>query len=402
MPIIDMKDMLNHAWRNGYAVGAFEVSNLDVLRAVMGAAEKHRAPVVLDIPGGEERELLMAAAETAARRANIPVALHCRWGNDLAAVFDAVNHGCNGVSIEGPGLLLGDHIERTRETSSMARACGLVCGGVLSGEGPTTAGEAKGFSDRTGVDFLEISFAYRQPGGRLKLDWNRLREIGEAVAMPLAIELERELSGEQFRKLSALCVAKVTCKIPLEVLAQKLLRNSKVTLQSLFHELAQAVALEAEQYMLLLGAAGRAAEILAQSRLWLNVVHLVAFNAPLCSQDELRLAMKEGQRMLVNIPGVRAVVAGSVTEMSARYRHCWLVVLTSPMALENFRKHHDQVAFEEKILRPATADRIVGDYTLADQVVGVEQLPLSLAHTVDTAYGHPGRTGTVTWKVRSD
>ena len=50
MPIIDMKDMLNHARQNGYAVGAFEVASLDMLQAIVSAAEQHRAPVILDIP----------------------------------------------------------------------------------------------------------------------------------------------------------------------------------------------------------------------------------------------------------------------------------------------------------------------------------------------------------------
>jgi fructose-bisphosphate aldolase class II len=212
------------------------------------------------------------------------------------------------------------------------------------------------------------------------------------------VEAGCELSDEQYRKIAALGVAKVTCKIQLDELANKLIRG-KSTLHSLLSGLAQATGEEAGRYMLLLGSAGRAAEILAQSRIWLNVEHVVAFNAPFCSEEELRFAMKEGQRILGAIPGVRAVLAGSVTEKSARYRHCWLVRLVSPASLENFRKHPDQVAFEEKLLRPATADRIVGDYTIAVQDTGAEQLPLSIAHPSDIESGHSAKRRQDTWRV---
>ena len=380
MPIIDMKDMLNHASRNGYAVGAFEISSLEVLQAIIGAAEGHRAPVILDIPEGES--VLMAAAETAARRANVPAALHCRSGSNLESIRHAAKNGCNGISYDGSILPLGEHIELTREACAMARACGIAFGGVLGKEGLTLVAEAKGFAERTGVDFLEVCFSNKNSGGRAKPDWTRLRDIGAAVGIPLSVEGGSELSGEQYRKLSALGVAKVTCKIPLGDLAQKRM-GGKPTLRALMSGLAEAMAEEAGRYMLVLGAAGRAAEILTQSRIWLNVQHVVAYNAPFSSEEELRAVMKEGQRMLGGIPGVRDVLAGSVTDKSARYRHCWLVRLTSPAALENFRQHPGHAAFEEKWLRPVTADRIVGDYTIADHDTGAEQLPLSFANSLD-------------------
>jgi fructose-bisphosphate aldolase class II len=398
MPIIDMKDMLKHACRNGYAVGSFDISSMEVLQAVMGAAEQHRAPVILEIPDGEGCELIMEAAEAAARRASVPAALHYRWGYGIDTVLRAARIGCNGFTADGSNLSLGEHIELTKQACDEASACGLACGGVLGGEGLTHVAEARGFAEKTGIDFLEVSFSSRNSGGKAKPDWTRLREICEAVGIPLAVEAGCELSDDQYRKIAALGVSKVTCKISLEDLAQKLIRG-KPTLNALLSGLAQAAAEAVGRYMLLLGSAGRAAEILAQSRPWLNVEHVVAFNAPFCSETELRFAMKEGQRILGGIPGVRAVVAGSVTERSARYRHCWLVRLASPAALENFRKHPDQLAFEEKLLRPATADRIVGDYTIADQETGAEQLPLSIPHPADIESGHPEKRMQNAWRV---
>ena len=87
MPQVDMRDMLNHAYRNGYAVGGFELLSLDFLEAIIRAAENCRAPVILNLVefhfGHYDFELLMAAAEKAARRATVPVALHLNHGSSL-------------------------------------------------------------------------------------------------------------------------------------------------------------------------------------------------------------------------------------------------------------------------------------------------------------------------------
>lgn len=383
MPIINMKDMLNHAIRNGYAVGAFEVSSMDVLQAIISAAEQHRSPVILDIPNGKNSELLFAAAEIAACRASVPAALHYKYGCVVDSVRQAARTGCNGISVEKSGRPLMEHIELTRQVCESAKAIGLTCGGGIGGDGLTHVAEARAFSERTGIDFLEACFSLRNSTGKVKPDWARLRELSEAVGIPLAAEAASDFSGEQYRKLSALGVAMVSCRIVLDDLAKKLEPN-KSPLHLFLSGLAEAAAEEVGRYMLLLGAAGRAAEILAQSRIWLNVEHVVAFNAPFSSEDELRFAMKEGQRILSGIPGVRTVLAGSVTEKSARYRHCWFVRLASPAALENFKLHPEQISFEERLLQPATADRIVGDYTIADQYAGADQIPLSVAPPSDS------------------
>ena len=78
MPLVDMKDMRQHAYGNRYAVGAFDLVSLDFLEAILDAAERCRAPVVLSLAESHfeyfDFDLLMPAVETAARRATVPVA----------------------------------------------------------------------------------------------------------------------------------------------------------------------------------------------------------------------------------------------------------------------------------------------------------------------------------------
>ena len=104
MPLVDMHDMLNHAYRNHYAVGGFDLVSLDFLEAILAAAENCRAPVILSLVESHfdhyDFELVMAATEKAARRATVPVAIHLDHGATLDSAVRAINHGCNGVMVD--------------------------------------------------------------------------------------------------------------------------------------------------------------------------------------------------------------------------------------------------------------------------------------------------------------
>ncbi|RMG30015.1 MAG: fructose-bisphosphate aldolase, partial [Gammaproteobacteria bacterium] len=80
MPLVNLRDMLVHAHRHGYAVGAFDLVGLDFLEAIVAGAEQARAPVILSLAeshfGYFDFELAMAATVAAARRASVPVAIH--------------------------------------------------------------------------------------------------------------------------------------------------------------------------------------------------------------------------------------------------------------------------------------------------------------------------------------
>ncbi len=79
MPLVDMKDMLHHAYHHGYAVGAFDLVSLDFLEGIMMATEQARAPVILNLVESHfesiDIKLLMPAVEAAATRALVPVAI---------------------------------------------------------------------------------------------------------------------------------------------------------------------------------------------------------------------------------------------------------------------------------------------------------------------------------------
>ncbi len=405
MPLVNMKDLLTHAYRNGYAVGAFELASLDFLQAIMAAAESARAPVILSISESNfahsDFDLIMPAVEAAALRAKVPVAIQLYQGANLDSAIRAIRLGCNGVMVDASREPLFDNISRTRAVVDMAHACGVAVegelGNVPSLEGAsaernpgavsyTTVAEAKGYVERTGVDFLAVSVGTMN--GRMKekpkLEWARLKEINAVLGIPLVIHGGSGLSDDQYRKLITLGVAKINYSTALnDVAGERIRGNAKQDRNggytALLSGMREALTAEIEHCLRIWGSAGRAAEVSAQCRPWLNVEQVVVYNAPRLDEDQLRAMMLEGQRQLATIPGVRAVQVGSVADKSDRYRHCWLIRLASSAVIESYKKHPAHVAFAARHFHPVAADRIAADYCVAGFDHAAAVLPLSAA-----------------------
>ncbi len=230
MPLINMKDMLHHAYDNGYAVGAFDLVSLDFLEGVISAAERCNAPVILSLAESHfdyfNFELIMPAVEAAARRASVPVAIHLDHGASLESAVRAINLGCNGAMVDASHEPSPNNIRCTRSVVDMAHACGVPVEGELGyvpgveGEDAerhpgkityTTVAEATGYVDRTGVDFLAVSIGtvHGRMKRKPKLDCQRLKQINEALGMPLVIHGGTGLSPDQFRRLIANGAAKI-------------------------------------------------------------------------------------------------------------------------------------------------------------------------------------------------
>ncbi|MFQ5644082.1 MAG: ketose-bisphosphate aldolase, partial [Thiogranum sp.] len=230
MPLVDMKDMLQHAYDHGYAVGAFDLVSLDFLEGILTAAERARAPVILSLAESHFRyfdfDLMMPAVEAAARRASVPVAVHLDHGVSLESAVRAIRLGCNGVMVDASHTDFGENIRITKSVVGTARACGVPVEGELGyvpgieGEDAerhpgelayTTLAEARAYVERTRVDFLAVSIGtvHGHMKGKPRLDYQRLKQINEELAMPLVIHGGSGLSDDQFRRLITNGVAKI-------------------------------------------------------------------------------------------------------------------------------------------------------------------------------------------------
>ena len=207
MALVNLRDMLNHAYRNDYAVGAFDLVSLDFLEGIMSAAERCHAPVILSLAESHfdyfDFDLLMPAVETAARRASVPVAIHLDHGASMESAVYAIKLGCNGVMVDASHEPIDENLRRTATVVVMAHACGVPVEGELGyvpgveGEDAerhpgeityTTVDEARRFVNETGVDFLSGFHRHRVEvmRGEPKLDFERLVQINRALKIPLS------------------------------------------------------------------------------------------------------------------------------------------------------------------------------------------------------------------------
>ena len=390
MPLVDMKDMLKHAYHHGYAVGAFDLVSLDFLQGIMTAAEQARSPVILSLAESHfeyfDFKLVMPAVEAAAKQASVPVAIHLDHGASLASAVAAINHGCNGVMVDASHEQLSNNIQITRAVVDMAHACGVPVEGELGyvpgveGEDAerhpgeiayTTPEEARRYVEQTGVDFLAISIGtvHGRMQGEPKLDFQRLQQINEALDTPLVIHGGTGLSDNQFRQLIANGVAKVNYYTALSDAAARQINENTVTgagsgYTGLVKNIRSAVAAEAERCMRLWGAAGRADKVLSYCRSWMPVAHVIIYNVHGIGKANAETMIAEGRQVLSAIPGVREVFTGEAVQNNAKYRYTWLVRFCHTAVIASYREHADHVAFANKLFRPVAGERISIDYQM--------------------------------------
>lgn len=388
MPLVNMRDMLYHAYENSYAVGAFDLVSLDFLEAVIGAAEKCRAPVILSIAEPHfahyDFELMMPAVEAAAKKASIPVAIQLDHGSSLDSTVKAINLGCNGVMLDASDMSLPDNINKTKSVVDMAHACGIPVVGELGyvagieGEGAeqhpgetelTIPSQARAYVERTGVDFLAVSIGTVQGRmkGKARLDFTRLKQLNQTINIPLVIHGGTGLNADQFRRLTSLGVAKINYFTGLSDIAAKTMRDRiKTERTGSFTDLKQgvkeAIGEEVENCMRQWGSAGRAAEVLTQCAPWAPVEHLIIYNVERMNDEQAQAMMTEGRRVLSRIPGVREVFTGQAVQEESKYKFCWLVRFTSKAVIDSYREHPEHVAFADKLFRPFASDRISIDF----------------------------------------
>lgn len=388
MPLVNMRDMLYHAYDNNYAVGAFDLVSLDFLEAVIEAAETCRSGVILSIAEPHfsyyDVELMLAAVEAAAKRASVPVAIQLDHGDCLETVTKAINMGCNGVMLDVSNESFTENIRQTKAVVDMAHQCGVAVVGELGyvageeGEGAeqhpgetefTLPSEAQVYVERTGVDFLAVSIGTVQGrmNGRAKLNFVRLKQLNQAVNVPLVVHGGSGLNESQFHKLISNGVAKIDYFTALSDVAAKAMRKrSKENPDSSFSDLKkdvkESIGLEVERCLRLWGSAGRAAEVLERCELWRSIAHLIVHNASGQQTHSADYLLEEGKHILSQLPGVREVCVGEAMKENSMYRFCWLVRFTHIIALENFREHGAFEVFLTEQFNTNVSDLVSVDY----------------------------------------
>ena len=290
MPLVNMSDMLHHAYHHGYAVGAFGVVGWDILEGVVGAAETMRAPIILSVsksyPGTDSIESLARGVIEMGQRATIPVAFQVEVDDNFSAAAAAIDMGCDGVVFNASSHQLPENVKLTQKVVALAAGRGvLVVGQVGQLEngaaneaaepavsGATSSLEAKYYVEHTSVNCLAVSVSRisNSVGGN-KYDFTRLSKINQAVGIPLAIHGSAGFTDDQLRRMIGFGAAKINySSVLLDVAARRIRENALAGVQgyaATMEGVRDAVRLEVERCIRVWGGGGRAAEVMLQCRL---------------------------------------------------------------------------------------------------------------------------------------
>lgn len=201
MPLVTTKEMFQKAYEGGYAIGAFNVNNMEIVQGITEAAKEENSPLILQVSAGARKYAkhvyLMKLIEAAIEDTDLPIAVHLDHGDTFEICKSCIDGGFTSVMIDGSHLSFEENIELTRRVVDYAHERGVVVEGELgrlagveddvnvSDEDAqyTDPSQVQEFVEKTGVDSLAIAIgtshgAYKfKPGQTPRLRFDILEEI---------------------------------------------------------------------------------------------------------------------------------------------------------------------------------------------------------------------------------
>ena len=227
MALVTTKELLLDAQKKGYAVGAFNVENMEMVQAVIQAAEELRSPVIMQTTPSTlkyaQPEYFYANVAAAAKNASVPVVMHLDHGSSFELAMHAFRVGYTSIMIDGSHSPLEENIAITREVVRACHAGNVPVEaelGKVGGKEDDLDGGAGGYTDpedaryfvkETGVDSLAVAIgtAHGVYKGIPKLDMERLSKIREVVDIPLVLHGTSGIPDEDVQE----CIRRGICKV---------------------------------------------------------------------------------------------------------------------------------------------------------------------------------------------
>ena len=235
MPLVTSEKMLKDAREGGYAVAAFNIENMEMVKAIVAGAEELNAPVILQVSQSTSKygslETYVALVAVEAAKTSIPVALHLDHGTSFEIAEAAINAGFTAVMIDGSKLSYEENLDLTKRVVDLAKTKGVVVEGELGKVGGkegdvitdedtnTDPAQAKEFVEKTGVDSLAVAIGTSHGFyvGTPVLDKERVAQLKEATEAPLVMHGASGLSEEDVRDCASRGIAKVNFATELRV-----------------------------------------------------------------------------------------------------------------------------------------------------------------------------------------
>ena len=201
MPIVTSTEMFKKAYEGGYAIGAFNVNNMEIIQGITEAAAETRSPLILQVSAGARKYAkhvyLMKLVEAAEADTGLPICLHLDHGENFEICKSCIDGGFTSVMIDGSKHPFEENVALTKQVVDYAHAHGVVVEGELgrlegveddvvvsaADSSYTDPAQVEEFVSRTGVDSLAIAIgtshgAYKfKPGTKPQLRFDILREV---------------------------------------------------------------------------------------------------------------------------------------------------------------------------------------------------------------------------------
>lgn len=253
MPLVTSKSMFEKAYAGGYAIGAFNVNNMEIIQGITEAAKEENAPLILQVSAGARKYAkhvyLMKLVEAAIADTGLPICLHLDHGEDFEVCKSCVDGGFTSVMIDGSKYPFAENIRLTKQVVDYAHERGVVVEGELGklagiedavnvsdkDASFTDPDQVEEFVKKSGVDSLAIAIgtshgAYKFKG-EARLRFDILEEIqkrlpgfpivlhGASSVLPELVEMINKYGGqmpgakgvpeEMLRKAASMAVCKI-------------------------------------------------------------------------------------------------------------------------------------------------------------------------------------------------
>ena len=229
MNLVGLNEVLEPAAKGGYAVGAFNANNMEIVQAIIESAAEENSPVIVQASQGAIKyaglDFIVGLVKSAAAGVKVPVVLHLDHGTDFEQVLRCIHYGFSSVMYNSSKLPLEENIAMTRRVVEIARAVGVSVEGELGKIGGTEddvtveerdafftdPAEAERFVQETAVDALAVAIgtAHGPYKWEPELDFPRLKQIKERCNASIVLHGSSGVPDKAIRQAAALGVTKM-------------------------------------------------------------------------------------------------------------------------------------------------------------------------------------------------
>ncbi|GKU83691.1 class II fructose-bisphosphate aldolase [Niallia sp. NCCP-28] len=251
MPLVSMTEMLNKAKAEGYAVGQFNLNNLEFTQAILQAAEEEKSPVILGVSEGAGR--YMGGFKTVVKmveglledyKITVPVAIHLDHGSSFEKCKEAIDAGFTSVMIDASHHPFEENVETTAKVVDYAHSKGVSVEaelGTVGGQEDDVVAEGVIYADakeceelvkRTGIDCLApaLGSVHGPYKGEPNLGFKEMEEIGNLTGMPLVLHGGTGIPTKDITKSISLGTAKINVNTENQIASAKAVRETLAAL----------------------------------------------------------------------------------------------------------------------------------------------------------------------------